>query len=203
MAELDRYTTAGIILALLGVFWVIYIKQTGGSVREAVKTGGGVLGKIDMDITSALWLYPIFFVVWFGGNILFGNMVGIQAIIAWLNTLNTTGSFALSPWAIGAIAIAPSSAQWWIKQFTPPTNKTFWVTWGIVGTDVALNTFGFWTLTQMPTDINTLTLSHWAALALFISLAAFVNVYCENMVHDALSRLILWCKGQPVKGALP
>lgn len=109
---MDKYTTAGVILTLLGIFGVMYIKQTGGSVRAAASTGGGLLGKIDMDITSALWLYPVFFSVWFGGNIVFGNMVAISAIISWINSLNTTGTFEISAWAIGAIAIAPSSAQW-------------------------------------------------------------------------------------------
>lgn len=200
---MDRYTTAGVILILLGIFWGLYVKQTGGSILDTIKKGGVFLAWIDMDVTSALWLYPIFFAVWFGGNIVFGNMVAIQAIIDWINSLNTTGSFAISPWATFAIAIAPSSAQWWIKQFAPPNDKTYWATWGIIGADVALNTFGFWALADMPTDINALSLPHLGILLLFILLAAFVNVYCENMVHDALSRLILWFKGQPVKGALP
>ena len=200
---MDRYTVAGIILALLGIMWVLYIKQTGGSVHASARRGGAFLAWVDMDVTSALWLYPIFFAVWFGGNIVFGNMVGIQAIIDWINTLNTTGGFTISPWAIFAIAITPSSAQWWIKQFAPASDKTYWATWIIIGADVALNTFGFWALTDMPTNIDALSLPHLGILLLFIALAAFVNIYCENMVHDALSRLILWFQGKPVKGALP
>ncbi|MGB0383648.1 MAG: hypothetical protein ACPGWR_02400, partial [Ardenticatenaceae bacterium] len=199
---MDRYTTAGAILVLLGILWAaraLYVNRTGGSVIAETKI---LVGWMDMDILSALGLYPVFFIIWFGGNILFGNMVAIQAIINWINTLNTTGSFSISPWAIAAIAIAPSSAQWWIKQFAPPNSKTFVVTWIIIGTDVALNTFGFWALAHMPTDYSVMNVGHWIVLVVFIALAGFVNVYCENIVHDSLSRLMRWFKGQPVKGAI-
>lgn len=205
--QMDRYTVAGISLVLLGILWVLYIKQTGGSpaasAHKAGQRGGHFLTWLDMDVASALWMYPLFFVIWLGGNILFGNMIGISAIIEWINTLNTTGSFSLSPWVVGTMALAPSTAQWWLKQFAPPTDKTFWATWGLIGIDVALNTFGFWVLADMPLDLFALGVAHIFVLLLFVIVAAFVNIYCENMVHDALSRLMLWFKGKPVKGALP
>ncbi|MGB0386320.1 MAG: hypothetical protein ACPGWR_16035, partial [Ardenticatenaceae bacterium] len=93
-------------------------------------------------------------------------------------------------------------AQWWIKQFAPASNKTFVITCIIIATDVTLNAFGFWSLADMPTSYDDMSIGHWVVMVVFIALAGFVNVYCENIVHDSLSRLIRWFKGQPVKGAI-
>ncbi|MGB0388519.1 MAG: hypothetical protein ACPGWR_27180 [Ardenticatenaceae bacterium] len=204
--EFNRYSIAGLLLLVAGFIWLVYMKRkndaAGGKGKKSGPRNPVLPNWVDVDLVSGLWIYPLFFVVWFGGNILLGNMVGIQAIINWINTLNTSGTFSLSPWAIAAIGLAPSTAQWWIKQFAPPTDKTYWVTWAIIGVDVGLNTFGFWALADMPIHPHNWTPQHMLALLIFGALAAFVNIYCENMVHDALNRLMLWFKGQPMKGAL-
>lgn len=201
----NRYSVAGLVLVIVFfVFWAIYLNRSGkASTTKNQRNGQNNLPTwVDIDFASGLWMYPFFFVIWLGGNILLGNMMGIQAIINWINTLNTSGEFTLAPWIIAAIGLAPSTAQWWIKQFAPPTDKTYWITWGIIGLDVGLNTFGFWSLAEMPTDVQELTTNHLAVLSIFMALAAFVNIYCENMVHDALHRLMKWFQGQPMKGAI-
>lgn len=202
----NRYSIAGLVLIIVFfLFWAIRFNR---SRKAATKNQRGGQNKsklptwVDIDLASGLWIYPFFFVIWLGGNILLGNMMGIQAIINWINTLNTSGDFSLSPWIIAAIGLAPSTAQWWIKQFAPPTDKTYWITWGIIGLDVGLNTFGFWSFAKMPTDFTLFDMNHFAVLSIFIALAAFVNIYCENMVHDALHRIMKWLEGQSMKGAI-
>lgn len=203
----NRYSIAGLVLIIVFfVFWMIHLKRSGKASATKNQRNGQNKAKlptwVDIDLASGLWIYPFFFVIWLGGNIILGNMMGIQAIITWINTLNTSGNFTLAPWIIAAIGLAPSTAQWWIKQFAPPTNKTYWATWGIIGLDVGLNTFGFWAFTEMPMNLQTLTTNHFAILLIFMALAAFVNIYCENMVHDALHRIMKWLQGQSMKGAI-
>lgn len=202
----NRYSIAALVLIIVFLlFWAIRFKHSGKAASKNQRNGQNKINLptwVDIDLASGLWIYPFFFVIWLGGNILLGNMMGIQAIINFINTLNTSGDFTLSPWIIAAIGLAPSTAQWWIKQFAPPSDKTYWVTWGIIGLDVGLNTFGFWSLADMPTDFKKFDMNHFAVLSIFMALAAFVNIYCENMVHDALHRIMKWLQGKSMKGAI-
>lgn len=202
---MTMYDVAAAVLAVVTLGWwaVKYFKgeDPNDKIKGVANQGKETFVWLNLDLINGLSINPMLFLLWFGGNILFGNLVALMAGVEWLNTLNAEALVTFPYFALMIFSMAPSFIQWWIES-TPPgedereINWIYWGGWIFVGIDVFLCVAGYWSYWQMPTDFSLLTSGHLAALAIFVAIAIFCNVYCESALHQTLEELHFTLTGQ-------
>ena len=194
---MTMYDVAAIVLAVLALgWWVIkYFKgeDPNDKLKGAATKGEDTFLWLNLDLINGLAINPMLLLLWFGGNIFFGNLVALTAGIAWLNTLNGEVIISIPYFVLMGFSMAPSFIQWWIET-TPPSGQRdedwiYWGGWVFVGIDVFLCVAGYWSYFQMPTDFDLLTWSHFVAGMIFLAIAVFTNVYCESALHVTIEEL--------------
>lgn len=198
--------TAAIVLFVVGCGWWVWQKKRGEDpseqVASAAEKGAGVLAWLDFRIINGLTINPVLILIWFGGNVWFGNLYALLALIEWFNTLND-GHVSFPYSILLILATFPSLMQWSLQSRHSEHRQASesqegelaydwvdWSTWGLIGFDILFSTFGYWRYWQMPVDFDRLYTEHFIALLLFVGFAYYCNVYAEASLHRSLENFI-------------